>query len=320
MPAISATAPGKIILFGEHAVVYGYPAIAVPVLGVRAKAIIMARPLAPQGSVLIDAPDIGLKTTLEELPPEHAFSRLFTALQEHLYIDHFPAFHLRVMSTIPIASGMGSGAASSVAILRAVGTFLGRPLTDEEVSQLAYESEKAYHGTPSGIDNTVVGYTKPVWFVRGQPVEFFSIAAPFTLVIANSGIHASTADVVGAVCRSHEVDPEHVDAIFAQIGSIAEEGANALQSGDIAALGPLMLENHQLLYQLDVSLPELDHLIEAAMNAGALGAKLSGAGRGGNVIALVHPEDAQSVAETLLDNGATETIITHITPTEPPSC
>ena len=183
MPSISASAPGKIILFGEHAVVYGHPAIAVPVEGVRAKAVVMARPVAPQGSVLIDAPDIGLNAMLADLPPDHAFARLFTALQDHLHIDHFPALHLRVSSTIPIASGMGSGAAIAVAALRAVGTFLGRPLTDEEVSLLAYESEKAYHGTPSGIDNTVIGYTKPVWFVRGQPVQFLPIASSFTLVI-----------------------------------------------------------------------------------------------------------------------------------------
>ena len=315
MPSISASAPGKIILFGEHAVVYGHPAIAVPVEGVRAKAIIMARPVAPQGSVLIDAPDIGLNALLTDLPPDHAFSRLFTALQSYLEIDHFPAFHLRVTSTIPIASGMGSGAAIAVAALRAVGTFLGRPLTDEEVSLLAYESEKAYHGTPSGIDNTVIGYTKPVWFVRGQPVEFLHIASPFTLVIANSGTHSSTADVVSAVRRNHEANPASVDTLFAQISGIAEAAADALQSGAVADLGPLMNENQQLLQQLDVSLPELDTLVETAMQAGALGAKLSGAGRGGNIIALVHPENAQTVADTLLKDGAVETILTTIAAT-----
>ena len=240
MPSISASAPGKIILFGEHAVVYGHPAIAVPVEGVHAKAIVMARPIAPQGSVLIDAPDIGLNALLTDLPQDHAFSRLFTALQNHLHIDHFPALQLRVTSTIPIASGMGSGAAIAVAALRAVGTFLGRLLTDEEVSLLAYESEKAYHGTPSGIDNTVIGYTKPVWFVRGQPVQFLRIAAPFNLVIANSGIRSSTADVVSAVRRNHEANPASVDTLFAQISGIAEAAADALQSGAVANLGPLM--------------------------------------------------------------------------------
>ena len=320
MPAISATAPGKIILFGEHAVVYGYPAIAVPVEGVRAKAVVMARPIALQGSILIDAPDIGLKSLLEDLPQDHAFSLLFTALQNHLNIDHFLAFLVRVTSTIPIASGMGSGAAIAAAMLRATGKFLGRPLTDEEVAMLTYESEKAFHGTPSGIDNTVIGYTRPVWFLRGQPVEFIPIAAPFTLVIANSGIHSSTADVVNTVRRHHEADPASSDAIFHQIARISEEAASALQIGSVEALGPLMLENHQLLQQLGVSLPELDHLTEIAMQAGALGAKLSGAGRGGNIIALVDPAHAQSLAEALLANGAIETIITRIATTEDFAC
>ena len=178
-----------------------------------------------------------------------------------------------------------------------MGTFLGCPLTDEEVSLLAYESEKAYHGTPSGIDNSVIGYTKPVWFVRGQPVQFLPIASPFTLVIANSGIHSSTADVVSAVRHNHEANPASVEPLFAQISGIAEAAAEALQSGAIANLGPLMNENHQLLRQLDVSLPELDTLVETALQAGALGAKLSGAGRGGNIIALIHPENAQTVAD-----------------------
>ena len=140
------------------------------------------------------------------------------------------------------------------------------------------------------------------------------------LVIANSGIHASTADVVGQVRSMHDADPARVKDIFVQIGSIVEQAAGALQNGDTTALGPLMLENHQLLTQLDVSLLELAELVDAAMDAGALGAKLSGAGRGGNVIALVHTEDAQIVAEALLDCGAVETLITQIAPTEAAAC
>ena len=97
------------------------------------------------------------------------------------------------------------------------------------------------------------------------------IAAPFTLVIANSGIHSSTADVVNTVRRHHEADPASSDAIFHQIARISEEAASALQIGSVEALGPLMLENHQLLQQLGVSLPELDHLTEIAMQAGRPG-------------------------------------------------
>ncbi|MCD4673353.1 MAG: mevalonate kinase [Anaerolineaceae bacterium] len=320
MPSISASAPGKIILFGEHAVVYGRPAIAVPVEGVRAKAMILARPTAPSNNVLIEAPDIGLKSLLNDLPKNHAFSLLFSAVKSYLNLEHFPAFHLRATSSIPIAAGLGSGAAIAVAMLRATAEFLGCPLTDEETSLLAFESEKAYHGTPSGIDNTVIAYAKPVWFVRGQPVQFIPIASPFTLVIANSGIKSSTAEIVSVVRQNHEKDPAAYDSLFDHTARISRQALHALQFGAINDLGPLMLENHQVLQHMGVSLPELDRLINAAMVAGALGAKLSGAGHGGNVIALVDPEHAQAVAETLLSNGAIETITTRISANEELPC
>ena len=320
MPSISATAPGKIILFGEHAVVYGRPAIAVPVEQVRAKATILARPTAPRPGVFIEAPDIGLAAHLDELPVDHAFTLLFAGLQNHFSIDHFPACHLRVTSTIPIASGLGSGAAISVAILRAAAEFLGHPLPLEDLSRLAYEAEKAYHGTPSGIDNTVIAYAKPVYFIRQQPLQFIRVAAPFNLVIAQSGITSSTADVVAAVRQAHDQQPDAFETLFDQVARISNQALHAIQQGTVADLGPLMTENHRVLQHMGVSLPELDHLIDTALQAGALGAKLSGAGRGGNILALVNPEKAQTVAAALQASGAASTILTCISPTGGPPC
>lgn len=316
MPSLSASAPGKCILFGEHAVVYGRPAIAIPVNQVQAKAMLLAQPGPTHSGVFIDAPDIGLAAPLHQLSSAHPFSRLFSALQDHLKIDHFPAFHLRVSSSIPMAAGLGSGAAISIAMLRAVAEFLGQPLPPAVLSELAYEAEKAYHGTPSGIDNAVIAYAKPVFFVRGQPLQFLRIAAPFTLVIAHSGIQSSTAEVVAAVHSTHEKDRAACEALFDQIAALADQARTVLQNGKIAQLGPLMTENHQILQRLDVSLPELDRLTSTALAAGALGAKLSGAGRGGNILALVPPEQAESVSAALLAQGAVRTIITHLTPTE----
>ena len=161
MPAISASAPGKIILFGEHAVVYGRPAIAVPVLQVRAKAIVRADPRAQSGQVFIQAPDINLNTTLDDLPTTHPIAAAIRAVTSTMHLQQPPACNLRITSTIPIAAGMGSGAAVTVAILRALSAFWGNPLNDEQVSGMAYEVEKIHHGTPSGIDNHVVTSAMP---------------------------------------------------------------------------------------------------------------------------------------------------------------
>ena len=190
MTAIAATAPGKIILFGEHAVVYGRPAIAVPVNQVKAKAVVLANPIGQPGQVDIDAPDIGFRTTMNELPEEHPLRLAIQGVQDLLGIPHLPAFRLRLTSTIPLASGLGSGAAISVAIARAVSAFLGKPLLDADVSAIAYRVDQVYHGTPSGIDNTVITYAQSIFFVRGQPFDYLKINHPFTVVIGDWGCAA----------------------------------------------------------------------------------------------------------------------------------
>ncbi|NMC54657.1 MAG: mevalonate kinase [Chloroflexi bacterium] len=314
MPAISASAPGKIILFGEHAVVYGQPAIAIPVTQVAARAVVMARPTAPGGEILIDAPDVQVLSLLQDLPTQHPLTCILRILQAHLGLAAFPAFHLRVTSTIPIAGGMGSGAAVAVAILRAVSAFLNRPLDDETVNQLAFESEKSFHGTPSGVDNTVITFAQPIYFRRGQPFEKLATAAPHTFVIADSGQPGSTADMVGAVRQRWQTDPRRMESHFEHIGQIVQQARQAMESPQAPRLGSLMDENHFHLQQIGVSTPFLDVLVQAALQAGALGAKLSGAGGGGNIIALVEASNAEQVAARLSTAGAARTIITTLKP------
>lgn len=312
MPAFTATAPGKIILFGEHAVVYGRPAIAAPVSQVQARAVVSAAPRLPAGEVLIQAPDIGLEGSLSELPGEHPLGRAVNGLLAALDISHPPACTIRVTSTIPVAAGMGSGASVTVAILRALSAFLGVVLPDERVSALAYEVEKLHHGTPSGIDNTVITYAVPVYFVRGQPIQTLRLPRPFTLVIGDTGIASPTAIAVGDVRRDWQAEPARSEAIFDQVGQIAQAARIAIEAGQIAELGPLMNANHDLLAQLGVSDPQLERLVRAARAAGALGAKLSGGGRGGNMIALAADESAPEIARALQSSGAVRTITTTI--------
>lgn len=317
MPAISATAPGKIILFGEHAVVYGQPAIAVPVNQVKARVIISARPDQPRGWINLQAPDIGLKMGWDELPPDHPLVLVIQGVLAATKIDQPPAMTVRVTSTIPIAAGLGSGAAVSVAIIRALSEFLGRPLPNENISELAFDIEKLYHGTPSGIDNSVITHEKPIYFCKNHnhktgKMETFKVSNPFTIVIGDTGIPSPTAAAVGDVRKAWQADGMLFQELFDNTGEIAKKARQAIETGDNAALGPLMNENQILLEKMGVSSIELERLVQAARKAGAHGAKLSGGGRGGNMIALVPIESAHQIAKALSGAGATNTIITSV--------
>jgi mevalonate kinase len=311
MPAFTATAPGKIILFGEHAVVYNRPAIAVPVNQVQARAVVIADPKAPTGRIWIQAPDIRLDMGSADLPEAHPLVRLLEVFLKHFSLDHIPACILRITSTIPIAAGMGSGAAISVASLRALAGFIGAPLPPEKISALAYEIEKIYHGTPSGIDNTVIALNKPVYYVRGTSIATFSIGKPFTLVIGDTGIRSPTSGPVEAVRQAWLAQPERYESLFDRAGEISITARRLIETGQINQLGELMDANQAILTEMGVSNPELDHLVRSARLAGASGAKLSGGGWGGNMIALVEPQRAQQVAAGLMENGAKRTLIAH---------
>jgi mevalonate kinase len=231
---------------------------------------------------------------------------------EALQIARTPACTIRVTSTIPRAAGLGSGAAVTVAILRAFSAFLGKPFPDEVVSSLAFEVEKLYHGTPSGIDNTVITYRQPVYFVRGRPIETFQVPQPFTILIADTGIKSPTSIAVGELRRLWQNDPERYEPLFDRTGEIASLARRAIETGEPIALGPLMNENHALLAEMGVSSPELDRLVHTARQAGASGAKLSGAGRGGSIIALAPEGTAQGITDALLKAGAKGIIKTEI--------
>ena len=152
---------------------------------------------------------------------------------EFLEIKKPPAFKLKVSSTIPLAAGLGSGAAVSVAVIRAVGEFLGHVLDDETVNAMVYEVEKLHHGTPSGIDNTVVTYAQPVYFVRGQTIETFSVPQPFTIVIGDTGVVSPTSVAVGDVRKGWEAKPGKYDQIFENIGELSHKARQAIEQGEI---------------------------------------------------------------------------------------
>jgi mevalonate kinase len=304
-----SSAPGKIILFGEHSVVYGRPALAVPVTQVHADVDISD---SSRAGIWIDAPDINLHAGLNTLPSDHPIASVIHNFLFLSRVSPFPNLEIKVNSTIPVASGLGSGTAVTVALTRALASHLDYPMTDEEVNAFAYEIEKLYHGTPSGIDNTVVTYSEPVYFVKGQPIEVFKVGQLFTILIGDTGVSAPTKESVADVRKLWEADKTKWENVFDNIGEIVDQARKAIESGQWEMLGDLMNQNHALLQEMTVSSPELDQLVKAARNAGAIGAKLSGGGRGGNMIALVKPEIAESVSSSLREAGAKNIIITQI--------
>ncbi len=320
---ITSRVSGKIILFGEHAVVYGQPALAVPVNQVFAEAEVLD---SPRAGIWINAPDIGFHEKLSRIAPENPLATVVEAVFAELGISLPPSvlrtsppeggekdgIEIKVTSTIPIASGLGSGAAVSVAIIRALSSYLGNPLDDEKVNKIAYEAEKIHHGTPSGIDNTVVTYGKPIFFIKDQPIELLNVAKAFTIIIADTGISAPTKQSVADVRKLWEKNPQKINALFAAAGSIARTARQSIEGGHPERLGALMNENQRILREIGVSCRELDHLTEASLRSGASGAKLSGGGRGGNMIALSTKENAPAIAEALLNAGAKNVVVTEI--------
>jgi mevalonate kinase len=296
------SACAKAILFGEHAVVYGEPGIAIPV-----PQLTITATFSKQGytksfrSLHINSPEVGLDTDIYDLKSTHPIRHLIELLQIELGICELPHKTLIIRSSIPLESGLGSGAATSIAIIRAFSEEYDHPLSVDRISALAYEIEKIYHGTPSGIDNQVIAHGLPIFFRKGSPVEPLNLTQSLPLIIANSGIKSPTREVVGDI-RDHFDQHEQV---IHEIGSLSLAARNALLRWDMEQVATLMNENQRLLRLLTASNERLDNLIDIALKAGAPAAKLTGAGRGGNLIALYRNElERVHIQKALHEAGA----------------
>ena len=305
-------APAKAILVGEHAVVYGQPALAVPLFEFRARA--QARFDHSLDDVIINLEGRRSSVSLERNPENPLALAVRLALQA---LGTKPGnLELRLTSSVPVGGGLGSGAAVSAALMRAVASLFGVRWELEKLSALVYEVEKVHHGTPSGIDNTVVVYRRPVYFQAGEPSPC-SLGAELRLLVADTGLPGSTHEAVAAVRRAREADPEGLSSIMDAIGHLAVEARVALKEGDLLRLGGLLNANHRELQSLDVSSPELDALVAAAQEGGALGAKMTGAGRGGHALALVEESSAATVRQALERAGARKVTLCRVPATEP---
>lgn len=297
-------APGKVLLIGEHAVVYGHPAIAIPLRSVHARAEVE---FARTPGIELDAPDVK-----EHVRPGDTASRRLAPLLklarsvERLFGEQNQGLRIVVRSEIPVGRGMGSGAAVSVAIVRAVCNALDRRLNTEQISELALVAEKEYHRTPSGVDTAVVARDEPIYFVKDKAPRAIAVGpSVFHFLVADTGVSSSTAEVVDAVRAAREKDKANYDSYFWEIGSLASVSREILKNGSPVELGLCMSRAHQTLQSMGVSCRELDHLVSVALDNGAPGAKLSGAGRGGAMIALLpDAEHEQRITNELISAGA----------------
>ena len=229
---------------------------------------------------------------------------------EYLKIDtESQKLEIKFAGDLFAASGVGASAAQCTSLSRALNDTFDLKLDDEKINEAAYEGEKAYHGTPSGIDNTASTYGGLIWFAKNlnggkNTMELLQTPKKMPLVIANSGITASTTEVVADVRHLKENNPDKFEKIFTEYKKLAGRAKEALIKGDIISIGSLMNQNHKLLQEIMVSGEINDKLVETSIKNGAIGAKMTGTGRGGLVIALVENKEIQeNVAKAVEKEG-----------------
>ncbi|MFM2308814.1 MAG: hypothetical protein RLY87_935 [Chloroflexota bacterium] len=324
MRTIQAHASAKLILAGEHAVVYHRPALAVPLPDVRARVNITSGHIGT--GCHLHMPDVQRSATygVDQDPLLELMGDILHAWQ----LDT-PDLIITVESDIPIASGMGSGAAVATALVRACAHWFQHPLTNDALAALVFRSEQRLHGTPSGIDNTVIAYDQPIRFCRrtssldGTPrppsITPLTIGAPIDIIIADTGVRSPTHLAVAGVRTRREADQSHYDALFDAIAATTAVTQAALAQGDAALLGMAARQNQTLLQAIGVSTPFIDILVEAANHAGAYGTKISGAGVGGIIFAVVDPSQRDAVMSALRNAGARTVTPTVIAAYQPPA-
>jgi len=302
---------GKTILFGEHFVVYGVPGIASAVDS-AADATVKK---AVKGITVTDertgAKGYAEKKKLQQLESIERMLKAMNMDPKKVAID------IWLGGNLPGFSGLGASAASSVAIARAIAEEFDLDLRDEKINDVAYEAEKAYAGNPSGIDNTAATFGGLIWFKKNvgedsNTIEQLSIRKPVEIVIGNTGIVADTKAMVAGVGERKKQNPEKYDSIFKQAENLAHKGRKALEEFDLQKVGELMNENHRLLQEIEVSCKELDYLVELARDQGAFGAKMTGGGGGGCMLALTHGKDIQETVASAIENEGYKVLRTKI--------
>jgi len=308
---VTASAPAKVILFGEHFVVYGEPAV---VLAIDKRAYATAQ-LRKDQQIHIDSTDLhvagtfkrktfqpqkgGVNARLKLEPVKNAVQQVLERTQKRAGVN------VRINSNIPVSAGLGSSAAVASSTILAVSSLLEIELSRDQIFWMAYESERLVHGTPSGIDPAVSTYGGALQFQRGKDFIPLNVQANVPLVVGNTRVERSTGELVAHVRHIRESYPSIIEPIIKTGGRIALDAVEALKKGDLSTVGELMNITHSLLGAVGVSHESLERLVYAARKAGSLGAKLTGGGGGGCMIALAEKGRLTRVVKAIEKVGGT---------------
>ncbi len=283
---------GKVILFGEHFVVHGCPAIAAGISNSATVELVHSK----EDEIISD----------KKIVKENTLASL-VAIRESMRGKQ--KYRLVHGGDLPTYGGLGSSAAYCVALVRAIGQDIGAQLTDEAVNKHAYEGEKIFHGNPSGIDNLMATYGGVVYFKRGKTqaenvFDRITLEKQLDLAVGFTGKSGPTAKMVASVKEMKESDPEEFNQIYDEVLEIVNVAKHSLEKGKIYTIGELMNSNQALLQEIGVSDESNDQLNKIMLGAGALGAKLTGGGGGGCCIALAKDEShAQKIMKKVRDEG-----------------
>ncbi|WP_368653795.1 mevalonate kinase [Ornithinibacillus sp. 4-3] len=292
-------AHSKLILVGEHAVVHGQPAIAVPfpLVGVESEVEYVL------GAVKIDS-------TFYHGPIDSAPASLdgiVACIKETLRVLDLPCQDLliRIRSSIPPGKGLGSSASVAIAVVKSLFSYVEREYTMDQLLHLANVSEKHAHGSPSGIDSLTITSDCPVWFEKESPVGYIKPKSDFHFIVADTGRMADTRSAIDSVTRLLKKAPQKIQEKFERLGEITHQVRDALEKASKQLLGQLLNEAQKELEALGISDAGLNRLIYYALQEGALGAKLTGSGNGGCIIALAENElHSHQLMEKLKKLGA----------------
>ncbi len=302
---------GKVILFGEHFVVHGVPGI---VSAIDSTADAVVKKNVEKISVKDERKGSKGYAKEKKLQQFESINRMLTKMNLN---PNTVGLNIWLGGSLPGFSGLGASAASSVAIARAITEEFAFSVSDQEINEIAYEAEKAYAGNPSGIDNTAATFGGLLWFEKNltdgpNRIEEISLEKPVEIVIGSTGIVANTKAMVEGVAERKKTYSQKYDPLFKQAKELAINARTAIQNFDLIKVGELMNNNHRLLMEIGVSCKDLDDLVVIAKETGAYGAKLTGGGGGGCMVALTPGKKLQEKVAKAIETEGFEVLRTKI--------